>query len=143
MVDEKDAELDEKKRKDKEATANRTSLVCYNIVEKYTWDRINWEHFSRVLYLCFLDIFLIFPQELALSQQKIENDRLKEQLKKEMNERVSVSCPMLTKLCQVTNVVYLLSHDVMLGCRKAYYKRLQTWKKKRKWAGSLRHRMNR
>uniref|UniRef100_A0A8C7NC37 Synaptonemal complex protein 1 n=1 Tax=Oncorhynchus kisutch TaxID=8019 RepID=A0A8C7NC37_ONCKI len=53
MVDEKDAELDEKKRKDMEATANRTSL------------------------------------ELALSQQNIENDRLKEQLKKEMNERVS------------------------------------------------------
>ncbi|XP_038841412.1 synaptonemal complex protein 1 [Salvelinus namaycush] len=51
MVDEKDAELDEKKRKDMEATANRTSL------------------------------------ELALSQQNIENDRLKEQLKKEMNER--------------------------------------------------------
>uniref|UniRef100_A0A8C7KG57 Synaptonemal complex protein 1-like n=1 Tax=Oncorhynchus kisutch TaxID=8019 RepID=A0A8C7KG57_ONCKI len=54
MVDEKDAELDEKKRKDMEATANRTSL------------------------------------ELALSQQNIENDRLKEQLKKEMNERESL-----------------------------------------------------
>ncbi|XP_052358163.1 synaptonemal complex protein 1 isoform X2 [Oncorhynchus keta] len=54
MVDEKDAELDEKKRKDMEATANRTSL------------------------------------ELVLSQQNIENDRLKEQLKKEMNERESL-----------------------------------------------------
>uniref|UniRef100_A0A4W5MCW0 Synaptonemal complex protein 1 n=1 Tax=Hucho hucho TaxID=62062 RepID=A0A4W5MCW0_9TELE len=54
MVDEKDAELDEKKRKDMEATANRTSL------------------------------------ELELSQQNIENDRLKEQLKKEMNERESL-----------------------------------------------------
>ncbi|KAK6327057.1 hypothetical protein J4Q44_G00027020 [Coregonus suidteri] len=54
MVEEKDAELDEKKRKDMEATANRTSL------------------------------------ELELSQQNIENDRLKEQLKKEMNERESL-----------------------------------------------------
>ncbi|XP_042174416.1 synaptonemal complex protein 1 isoform X1 [Oncorhynchus tshawytscha] len=54
MVEEKDAELDEKKRKDMEATANRTSL------------------------------------ELALSQQNIENDRLKEQLKKEINERESL-----------------------------------------------------
>lgn len=142
MVDEKDAELDEKKRKDMEATANRTSLVCYNIVEEYTWDWINWEHFSSVIPLL-LGYFSDFSSGIgAVTAEHWEWPF--EGTTKERNEREGKwSCPMLTKLCQVTNVVSLLSHDVMLCCRKAYYKRLQPWKKKRKWAGNWRHRMNR
>uniref|UniRef100_A0A3P8Z1W8 Synaptonemal complex protein 1 n=1 Tax=Esox lucius TaxID=8010 RepID=A0A3P8Z1W8_ESOLU len=54
MVEEKDAELNEKKRNNMEATANRTSM------------------------------------ELELSQKKIENDHLREQLEKEIMERESL-----------------------------------------------------